>query len=208
MIIWGSRGRTSLIEGGQFHCPQCGVQRGCGLKEVRRYFTLYFIPLIPLDKAGRYVECNSCGGTFAEEAMLYDPEKERQEMQTRMLRVMIMAALADGQVDNAERAEINKQYTELAGLPVSAETLNQEISLAVSSGTNLNAYVRNIAETLSAHGKALVVKLAFCTMSAAAQQTDGQQQQLAQLADTLQIPADQFRELVRQLSEAADEEKA
>ena len=94
MIIWGSRGLTSVVENGQFHCPQCGTDRMFNLKQVRNFFTLYFIPLIPLNVAGRYVECGSCGGTFSEETKSYDPEKERQEMHTRMLRVMLMAATA------------------------------------------------------------------------------------------------------------------
>ena len=78
MIIWGSRGLTSVVESGEFHCPQCETPRSGNLKQVRNFFTLYFIPLIPLDIAGRYAECGSCGGTFAEEIMSYDPEKERQ----------------------------------------------------------------------------------------------------------------------------------
>ena len=86
MIIWGSRGLTSVVESTQFHCPQCGATQGCSLKQVRNFFTLYFIPLIPLNVAGRYVECNSCSGTFEEGMLSYDPEKEREETNTQLLR--------------------------------------------------------------------------------------------------------------------------
>lgn len=205
MIIWGSRGLTSVVESAQFHCPQCVTARDCDLKQVRNFFTLYFIPIIPLDVAGRYVECNSCGGTFAEEAMLHDPEKERSDTQTQMLRVMVMAALADGDIDEAERAEIKKQFMEFAGLPVPAETMNSEIAMATTSGADLNSYVGNIAHGLSPHGKALVVKLAFRTMSAAGDLRPGHQDQLTKLADTLQIPHDQFMELIRHISDPANE---
>lgn len=205
MIIWGSRGLHSVVESNQFHCPQCGTARGCNLKQVRNFFTLYFIPLIPLDVAGRYVECTSCGGTFAEEAMSYDPAKEQQEMQTQMLRVMVMAALADGAVDDAERAEITKQYMELAGLPVPAATLDNEIGMATSSGADLNAYVASIAHTLSPHGVALIVKLAFHTMSAAGDLQPGHQDQLTKLAGTLQIPQDQYMALIEHISEPPSE---
>ena len=166
-VRWGSRGLTSTVESSQFNCPQCATTRPCSLKQVRNFFTLYFIPLIPLNVAGRYVECGSCGGTFAEEAMSFDPEKEREETQTQLLRVMVMAALADGHVDDAEQAEIKKQYMELAGLPIPEAMLENEIAMANSSGANLNTYVSNIASSLSPHGKALVVKLAYHTMSAA-----------------------------------------
>ena len=205
MIIWGSRGLTSIVESNQFHCPQCGTTRACNLKQVRNFFTLYFIPLIPLNVAGRYVECSSCGGTFAEEAMSFDPEKQRQETQTQMLRVMVMSALADGTVDAAERNAIQREFMDLAGLPVPEETLNQEIAMATSSSADLNSYVGSIAHQLSPHGKALVVKLAFNTMSAAGDLQPGHQSQLKQLAATLQIPQDQYLELIKHFSEPEDE---
>ena len=202
MIIWGSRGVTSTVDSTQFHCPQCNMSRSCGLKEVRNYFTLYFIPIIPLNVAGRYVECSSCGGTFAEEALNYDPQQEQEEVNTQMLRVMVMAALADGMVDDAERSTIQQQYQGLAGLPVAAATLESEIAMATSSGADLNAYVAQMAHELSPHGAGLVVTLAYRVMSAGGQLKPGHQAQLNRLAGTLQIPQDQFAELVNHLMQS------
>lgn len=208
MIIWGSRGLTFVVESDQFNCPRCSAVRPCNLKQVRNFFTLYFIPVIPLNVAGRYVECGSCGGTFGEEAMSHDPEKERQETTTQMLRVMVMAALADGEVDDAERAEIKKQYAEIAGLPIPAATLEEEISMAKSSKQDLNSYIGWMAPSLSSHGKALVVKLAFHTMSASGEFQPGHQEQLAKLGETLGIPPDQYRELISHISESPYAEPA
>ena len=55
-IIFGTRGVTSKKDRGQFQCPQCGS--GCEYvhKSVRRFFTLYFIPVIPLDHLGEIAE--------------------------------------------------------------------------------------------------------------------------------------------------------
>jgi uncharacterized tellurite resistance protein B-like protein len=206
MIIWGSRGINSVVESGDFHCPQCSTTRTGRLTEVRRFFTLYFIPLIPLGSGGKFVECESCGGTFAEEAMSYDPEQDRQENQTQMLRVMVMAALADGHVDDVERAEINKQYTEIAGLPVTAEVLNNEIAMASSSGQDLNSYVAIFAHELSPHGKGMVVSLAYQTMLATGELQPGHRDQIEKLANTLEIPQDQYVELLKQISEPTDEQ--
>lgn len=122
-----------------------------------------------------------------------------------MLRVMIMAALADGEVDAAEESAIKKQYMDLAGLPVAATTLETEIGLAKSSTGNLNSFVGSIAKDLSPHGKALVVKLAFHTMSAAGDLRPGHQEQLAKLSETLQIPQDQYMALIDQLSQPDEE---
>lgn len=208
MIIWGSRGLTSVVESNQFHCPQCGTTRTGNLKQVRNFFTLYFIPLIPLNVAGRFVECTSCAGTFAEEIMSYDPEKEKQETQMQMLRVMIMAALADGEVDTTELGAIKKGFMEFAGLPVPESTLQNEIALASSASADLNTYVGSIVNQLSPHGKALVVKLAFQTMSAAGDLRPGHQAQLGKLAETLQISQEQFMELITRISEPDSTENA
>lgn len=205
MIIWGTRGLTSVLRSAEFHCPRCGTGRTGSLKQVRNFFTLYFIPVIPLNVAGKYVECASCGGTFSEEALSYDPEKERAAAHAIMLRVMVMAALADGMVDAGERDEIKRQYQELAGLPIPAQTLDDEIKLAMSSQADLNTYVRSNAGDLTPHGKALLVTLAFRTMSASGQLQAGHEQQLSKLGETLQIPKDQYLELIRQLSESAGE---
>ena len=202
MIIWGSRGVTSVLETNQFNCPRCSQKRSCKLKQVRNYFTLYFIPLIPMTVAGRYVECDSCGGTFAEEIMQHDPEKERQETFTQLTRVMVLAALADGHVNEAEREAIKNQYMEFAGLPIPSETLENEIQMAQqASNISLNDYVRRIEGELSPHGRALVVKLAFVTMASTGGLQPGHSEQLAKLGDTLRIPPDQFRELITRLSQ-------
>ena len=74
MIIFGTKGRDSQVGQGRFNCPQCRMQRAYEHKSVRRYFTLYFIPVIPLGSAGEYVQCESCGGTFGTEILTYDPE--------------------------------------------------------------------------------------------------------------------------------------
>ena len=49
LIIFGTRGVTYSVATGEFHCPSCAIKRGYDHKRVRRFFTLYFIPLIPLD---------------------------------------------------------------------------------------------------------------------------------------------------------------
>ena len=66
MIIYGSRTIYSTSGHGGFHCPRCQMQRQFAHKAGRTWFTLYFIPLIPLWRAGAYIQCTSCGGEFAE----------------------------------------------------------------------------------------------------------------------------------------------
>jgi hypothetical protein len=69
LIIFGRRTTTKTITAGSFTCPRCGPGRGYEHKQVNRWFTLYFIPVIPLGTVGEYVECQGCAATFGPEAL-------------------------------------------------------------------------------------------------------------------------------------------
>lgn len=71
MIIFGTRGITSIQRQGTFHCPACGAGAPFQEKGIRRFFTLFFIPLIPLDKVNEHVECGRCGCTFKPEVLTW-----------------------------------------------------------------------------------------------------------------------------------------
>ncbi len=64
IIIFGTRGVRSTLKQGSFYCPQCDCEKDYKHKKVTRFFTLYFIPVIPLGKIGEYVECYSCRNTY------------------------------------------------------------------------------------------------------------------------------------------------
>ncbi|MEV0719156.1 zinc-ribbon domain-containing protein [Asanoa sp. NPDC050611] len=53
-----------LIGTGQFHCPHCGGDREYEHRTARRFFTLFFLPVIPLDKVGEVVRCKTCRTKF------------------------------------------------------------------------------------------------------------------------------------------------
>jgi len=69
LIIFGRRSRTSVVAQGDFSCPSCQSGRPYRHVVVKRWFTLYFIPVIPLGKTGEYVECTVCAKKFTIEAL-------------------------------------------------------------------------------------------------------------------------------------------
>jgi len=199
MIIWGWRGLTSTVKQQNFNCPRCNESRvGC-VKQVRTWFTIYFIPLIPLSVEQPYLECSTCASIYEESLLTRDPQRDQQSRLVTMLRVMILSALADGFVDDLERAEINKQFIALSGKPFDNQFLEQQIELAASSKNDLNGFVKPFAEDLSSRGKALVVKLAFLIMSASTNFNQMHQKQLSQLPTTLGISDHQFKTLIKKL---------
>lgn len=61
MILFGNKqGLAKSIRKGDFHCPNCESLQNFDMKSVRRYVTLYQIPVIPLEQLGDYVECLAC----------------------------------------------------------------------------------------------------------------------------------------------------
>ena len=93
MIIFGTRGVTMNSKSGTFHCPECNAQRSFQHKKVRRFFTLYFIPLIPLDLLGEFVECEGCKNTFKPGVLDYDPGPGREAFQGTIAEVLLRCAL-------------------------------------------------------------------------------------------------------------------
>src|SRR5512135_2525035 len=132
MIIFGTRGVTMTKESGDFACPGCGgSQQRYVRKSVRRFFTLYFIPLLPLNKLGEYIQCERCGGQYNEQVLNFDPAaqqaKFRAEFAEHIKRITILTALADGDVDDAELEVIRDYYKKLSGATLSGPELEREL---------------------------------------------------------------------------------
>ena len=64
MIIFGTKGVETVADNGEFFCPACRARSRYSLVRVKRYFTLYFIPLFPMGSVGEYVTCFGCGGNY------------------------------------------------------------------------------------------------------------------------------------------------
>jgi hypothetical protein len=60
-LVWGFKVRFKTVLQGAFFCPTCGGDRPFEQKQGRRWFTLFWIPVIPLKEVGeQFVECSTC----------------------------------------------------------------------------------------------------------------------------------------------------
>jgi hypothetical protein len=84
IVIWGSRGLSSTVEHGEFYCPRCDRSQEYALKQIRPWFTLYFIPIFPIGGAQRYVECRACGQGYKEEVLDYRGPSEADRLLTEV----------------------------------------------------------------------------------------------------------------------------
>src|SRR6266849_409710 len=107
MIIFGSRGIRMKGGSGTFFCPRCQGSRQYTQRKMRRFFTLYFIPIIPLDVMSEYVECNFCQGTFQPDVVNYDPRADQRrvdaQVRTTLRKWLVAVLVADGLPTDSER---------------------------------------------------------------------------------------------------------
>ncbi len=184
MIIFGTRGVTSSAGQGDFFCPGCQAQAPYRHKRARRFFTLYFIPLIPLDQLGEYIECQQCRGTYQVEVLNYRPGAGTAEFEAEfhraVKRVMVDMMLADGSIEDGEIAVIQGIYEQLTGRKLSEEAVQAEIRQAGEQGEETARSLTQIAGNLNDQGKEMVVRAAFMVAGA-----DGQfqEEELAMITD-------------------------
>jgi hypothetical protein len=85
MIIFGHKTTASITASGVFFCPRCRTSQGYYRYLHRRWFTLYFLPVLPLGHVGEEVECQGCFSRFLPDGLTGPPNQD-----------VVMAALVDG----------------------------------------------------------------------------------------------------------------
>jgi zinc ribbon protein len=168
MIVWGRSISNKVLATGQFHCPGCGQERSYTLRQHQKWGTIYWIPIVSLEKSEPYVECASCHSTYPEAAPRHDAAQQQFNAQralesdlTQML-CGIMALMA------GEKHSVSPQ---LCGLIANAvrrlvriEMAQGDILAAIAAAPEEpEAVLRDVEEqaaSLSDRGKELVLRAA------------------------------------------------
>jgi hypothetical protein len=96
LIIWGLRVFYRTIGQGVFHCRRCGGDRQYRLRSGRRFFTLFFIPVIPLNKVGEHVQCVTCRTRYHTSALAAPTAEQMQAALPAGMRAAVSAMLRAG----------------------------------------------------------------------------------------------------------------
>lgn len=78
VILFGRKSVGKTINQGQFMCPKCKCERIYALKSYRNYFSLFLIPLIPLNHVGETVQCTACGTSYVPGSVLSNKQETPQ----------------------------------------------------------------------------------------------------------------------------------
>ncbi|WP_298756979.1 TerB family tellurite resistance protein [uncultured Psychroserpens sp.] len=165
MIIFGTRGVRSTKATGSFNCPQCEADRGYRHRKVTQFFTLYFIPLIPLGNKGEYVECNHCKGTFITRVLDTSKSTDKEAfmaMYEQAIRhVMVKIMLADGVIDNNEKVAVLAIINKYGHNDMSSFQLDDYIKEVQADSSDISTYLKHVGPALNQHGKELLIKCAL-----------------------------------------------
>jgi hypothetical protein len=157
MIIWGSRGITSRTGDGEFDCPKCETRRRYEKKQVRRFFTLYFIPIIPLDVHGTFVQCATCRTEYTEKVLAYRPPPTQDALvrafNEAVLRLMAIGAYSDGAVSARRLAALVAQHQRVVGAPLPGDALQQALARESFDAAAATQLVRGVVASLTDTGK-------------------------------------------------------
>ena len=158
ILIWGLRNRAKTVSTGEFFCSRCGADRTYVLQQIRRWFTLFFIPLFPAGKVlGEQVKCSTCGTGFRPDVLNTPTSASFSETLRGAMRVASMSMLAAGDpTNNAARAAAVD-----AARKTGAENYDESWlvhDLAALDASQLRDYLAPLAQGLNPQGKETFVE--------------------------------------------------
>ncbi len=191
MIIYGLKGVTSTANKGGFYCPTCNADAEYRLRRVRRFFTLYFIPLIPLNKVGEYVECDRCTNRYEASVLEYNPGEAagqfRDLVYKTMLRTLSLVTIADGQIDDAEIEAIVTIFSGLTGIEIDELDVRRDIDEAQVQGDQLESFLTGIGPMLNDAGREMIIKACLCVATADGHFDDTEKAEVTRIAGYLGV---------------------
>lgn len=152
LLLFGMRARSKTIDEGTFYCSREGGDRPYQRKSSRRWFTVFFIPVLPLGELGEFIECASCGSTYFPSALDNPTSGEIHDATTIAIRHVVVAMLlADGEVDPNERSAALSVVARYASAPYRDDDLARD--LAELSPDDLDGHLRELAMLMNEHGR-------------------------------------------------------
>ncbi len=96
LIIFGLRVFYRTIAQGTFYCRRCGGDRQYRQRSGRRWFTLFFLPVIPLNSVGEHVQCTTCRTRYVTDVLNQPTTAQMQAALPAGMRAAVSAMLRSG----------------------------------------------------------------------------------------------------------------
>ncbi|MFA6044885.1 MAG: zinc ribbon domain-containing protein [Phycisphaerales bacterium] len=178
MIIWGTRGITSTVTSGNFFCPSCMQESTYQHRRVRRFFTLYFIPLIPLDTAGEFVQCGVCQGQFNMRVLSLKPGDMQpapkadsgDAMRGAMAVAMVhgAAVASGGTMDSGACGNLASLLAGACNLQLSVADVGKHVKNAATNPDAWQGPIRSVLPQIDEKAKEAILRSGFGGLSVGA----------------------------------------
>lgn len=209
MIIFGVRGVTYGAGSGEFHCPHCRSRGPYRRRRVRRFFTLYFIPVLPLGLAGEYVECERCQRKYEPDVLELGaaggpgaaPAAPRADLHAAIRRLLAAMATAYGPPDDRELSTARSVYRQVAGADLSAAELSAEVDRARRDGGDPCPALASLAGALDDQGREALIRAAWVVATADGELRVEERALLGRVAEALGMSRAHLRGVLEELVE-------
>lgn len=203
MIIFGTRGVKSTLDQGSFNCPQCECNKAYKHKKVTRFFTLYFIPIIPLGKLGEYVECQSCKGTFITNVLNYQKSPSADQFLSQyeiaMKHTMVLIMLADGEIDDNEMATVLKIVNKFGHNDITLQELQEYVIKVQRNPEEISTYLKGISPLLNLHGKESIIKCAIAVAASDGNIDASEMKLIYEMAKVMEMNKKHFDRIIEEI---------
>ncbi len=219
MIIWGYRTRTSKVKKAEVlkkSCPSCGGD--LELHDLKKWFTLYFIPIFPFQTLESFYKCADCSNSYKEEikdslkksGKQAKQLKEKQEKAFLITLAACMAqmAKADGKISKEEKEEI-KGLTK--GKFAKYKKDVNDIVNKVSKSKNdamVFALISNARKFLTTEGIMMLVGQSARIVLSDGKVTKKEESLLKEYLLACGIPKGNYKDLIKKVKEVMEKEKA
>jgi hypothetical protein len=165
LLIWGWKVRFKALGQGVFFCPSCGGDRNYTQQQGRRWFTLFFIPIIPLGYVGEeFIECATCRQAYKPSVLSMPTSASLGDDLLAATREALVWLLRQSQPGPGAVAAALQQLSVAANRPWSEPELQADMTALDLSG--LQQRLAGLATVLNEQGKERL--LAGCASVAAA----------------------------------------
>ena len=165
MIIWGYKTRMSKNGDDVLKnsCPGC--KGDLELTDLKKWFTLYFIPIFPFQHIDTFYKCEKCEQTYKQEIkeMLKKnkPSKEIIDESKKQFAIILTACMthmakADGTIGKTEKEEIDNIAKQLPQFKTELKKVFDKVKDAKSDTYVMNL-LKEATKTLTADGIMMVM---------------------------------------------------
>ncbi|WP_109302227.1 TerB family tellurite resistance protein [Aquimarina sp. AU474] len=161
-IIFGTRGLKHTVNESPIlsnACPNCNNGNLVN-KLYRRWFTLFFIPVIPLDVVDRFYQCDSCKSAYNENirTVLQQSQNEIDESQKRaklvfgkaLVASMTHMSIIDGDFAKEEEREIMDAIEGFSEMKDELLAIHHNVKDNANKGNQVFNYLNEARNALSA----------------------------------------------------------